>query len=257
MLGPQVPGFMREAMNTTRKVVFISGLLLTVLLVAACAGAGDNEGSASSDAEGSGPTSDGKAAAAATIPVYQLAQEVPMTIEVTTSALKETGFLLADFTCEGANSSPHISWGDVPAGTQSIAVVAEDLGFLGGIASHWLLWGVPPDTREVAAGVSGSTDLPAGAVEGMNSGGNSGYRGPCPSPKIIYQGPICKATGFDSNPYVWNVYAIDKPVALEASATRDELLKAIDGSILAGGSIDVKYISKTLLRNIRGINCWG
>ncbi len=180
-----------------------------------------------------------------------------MTLEVTTSALKETGFLLADFTCEGANSSPNITWGDVPDGTQSIAVVAEDLGLLGGIASHWLLWGIPSDTREVAAGVSGSTDLPGGAVEGINSGGRSGYNGPCPPPKIIYRGPVCKNTGFDSNPYVWNVYAIDKDVALTASATRDDLLQAIDGNILAGGSIDVKYISKTLLRDVPAPNCWG
>ena len=226
-------------MRTALAVAATFSLVLIVIPVMACSSAGDEGGSAS-DVAASGTAADaGAAGAAATIPTYRLQQDVPETIEVNTSSLKETGFLLVDFTCEGANSSPQIGWGDVPAGTQSIAVVAEDLGLFGGIASHWLVWGIPPDTREVSAGLSGSPDLPAGAVEGVNSGGTFGY-----------SGPQCKNTGFDSNPYVWNVYAIDKTLALEATATRDDLLKAIEGSILAGGSIDVKYISKTLLRDV-------
>ncbi len=246
-------------MNTTRRFVFVSAMLLAVLLAVGCAASGDDvEPAAAAAATGeSAPTADGEDAAGAAIPVYALQQEVPMTLEVTTNSLKETGFLLADFTCEGANSSPHISWGEVPSGTQSVVVVADDMGFLGGIASHWLIWGIPSDSREVAAGVSGSTDLPLGAVEGVNSGGNSGYGGPCPPPKVLYAGPVCKNSGFESNPYLWSVYALDKTVSLDADATRDDLLKAIDGSIIAGGSIDVKYISKKLLRDVPAANCWG
>ena len=113
-----------------------------------------------------------------------LQQAVATTFNVTTTSLKATGFLLPEFTCEGTDSSPHIGWGDIPSGTQSIAVVAEDLDLAGSVASHWLLWGLPPDTRELPAGASGSDALPAGAVEGINTYGQPGYKGPCPPPKV-------------------------------------------------------------------------
>ena len=176
-----------------------------------------------------------------------LQQAVATTFNVTTTSLKETGFLQTEFTCEDTDSSPHIAWGEVPSNTQSIVVVAEDLDLAGAVASHWLLWGLPPDTRELPAGASGSETLPASAVEGVNAHGQPGYNGPCPPPKVL--GNVsCRNTGFDSNPYVWNVYALSKDVSLGPSATRDDLLREVDGSILASGSIDVKYISKTLLR---------
>ena len=92
-----------------------------------------------------------------------------MTLEVSSSSLKETGFLLQDFTCEGADTSPHLSWTDVPSNTQSIAVVAEDVDADEGTFAHWLMWGILSDVQELAAGVSGSTDVPAGAVEGINA----------------------------------------------------------------------------------------
>ena len=203
-------------------------LTLVLLLSIACSG---TENKAMPSEVGETGTSENSETAPETIlPIHELQQEVSMTIEVNSSSLKDTGFLQTDFTCEGTDSSPHISWTGVPDGTHSIAIIAEDR-FLGEIASHWVIWGIPADTLEVAAGISGSTSLPHGAVEGMNSGGEPGYSGPCPPPKIIKRGPQCKNTGFDSNPYIWNIYAINNPVSLGASASRDDLLKAIDGSI--------------------------
>lgn len=225
-----------------------------VLLLVSCSGP-ENE-STETELDGHDSTEVKEPTSGIIIPVYQLQQDVPMTMTISTNALKETGFLLVDFTCEGANSSPQIGWDNVPEGTQSIAIVAEDRDFHGGIAAHWIIWNIPSNTTEVTSGISGSNSLPAGAVEGLNSGGKFGYSGPCPPPKVIYQGPVCKNTGFDSNPYVWTIYAIDKSISLAGNSNRDELLKTIDGSILAGGSVDIKYTSKTLMRP-RGTNCWG
>ena len=183
---------------------------------------------------------------------YMLQQGVPTSFNVTTTSLKPTGFLLPEFTCEGTDSSPHIAWEDIPSDAQSIAVVAEDLDFVGAVASHWIVWGLPPDTRELPAGASGSSGLPAGAVQGINAHGQPGYNGPCPPPKVLgSSNPSCPPpSGFDSNPYRWSVYALQNDVSLGPDATRDDLLEAIDGRILASGSIDVKYISK-ILKTIR------
>ncbi len=177
---------------------------------------------------------------------YTLQQPIPASFNITSTSLKSTGFLQSEFTCEGTNSSPHIAWDDVPAETQSIAIVAEDLDLAGEVASHWLVWGLPPDTRELPVGVSGSAELPAGAVEGVNSRGQAGYKGPCPPPKVLNSSG-CRNQGFESSPYAWTVYALSGVVPLGTSATRDNLLRAIDGTILGAGSLDVKYISKQLL----------
>ena len=97
-------------------------MLASMLLIAACAAeddeAGPDVGTAPSDS--------------VTAPeAYQLQQAVATGFNVTTTSLKETGFLQTEFTCEGSDSSPHIAWDDVPSGTQSVVVVAEDLDLAG------------------------------------------------------------------------------------------------------------------------------
>ena len=70
-----------------------------------------------------------------------------------------------------------------------------------------------------------------------------GCKGPCAAPKTITRSPNCPGTGFDSNPYRWSAYALEKELSPGPDATRDDLLKAIDGSILASSALDIKYIS--------------
>ena len=173
-----------------------------------------------------------------------LQQSIPLSFNVTTTSLKETGFLQSEFTCEGSDSSPHITWGEVPSNTKSIAVLAEDLNLAGAVASHWIVWAIPPDTRELPEGASGSSVLPTGAVEGVNTYKQVGYKGPCPPPKLIAYSTGCQSLGFVSNPYRWSVYAVDKKFFLGPNSTRDDLLQVVDGNIIAFGSIDIKYISK-------------
>ena len=178
-----------------------------------------------------------------------------MTLEVSSSSLKETGFLLQDFTCEGTDTSPHLSWTDVPSNTQSIAVVAEDVDADEGTFAHWLMWGILSDVQELAAGVSGSTDVPAGAVEGINGFVTVGWRGPCPPPRIIGSSSVSAGgrstsvnSGVISHLYVLNVYALDTEVSLDSAATRNDVLEAIDGHIVAGGTVETKYVSATTIR---------
>ena len=71
---------------------------------------------------------------------YMLQQPVEMTIEVSSSSIKETGALHPDFTCEGADFSPHIKWESVPEATKSVAVVIQDLDADEGLFAHWVLW---------------------------------------------------------------------------------------------------------------------
>src|ERR1700722_19647376 len=72
------------------------------------------------------------------------------------------------FTCDGAGLSPEIHWASPPPSARSLAIVMDDtdtpLGFV-----HWLVYGIPVETRALAEGASSQAGLPHGAVEGVNS----------------------------------------------------------------------------------------
>ena len=186
---------------------------------------------------------------------YQLQQEFPLTIQVTSTSLKHTGYLQKDFTCEGDNLSPQLTWTDVPPETQSIAVVVDDIDAEEGALAHWVLWSLPADALELDGGASGSESLPAGSVEGTNGYGGSGWRGPCPPPRRIFRHRtgIQLTTGTDNTGiispiYQMNVYALDTKISAAPGADREEVLRQIDGHILAGGSVSTKYLSSIVIR---------
>src|SRR4029077_909966 len=78
-------------------------------------------------------------------------------------------------TCDGENTSPPLTWGGVPEGTVELAITVVDpdaspQGFV-----HWAIALIDPGVQALAIG-----SAPDGAVQAMNSGGTSGYTGPCP-----------------------------------------------------------------------------
>ena len=79
------------------------------------------------------------------------------------------------YTCDGQDVSPPVSWSGVPRGTRELVLLMRDPDAPGGPFTHWALAGVGPSTRSLSAGQS-----PPGAIEGRNGFGTLGYRGPCP-----------------------------------------------------------------------------
>lgn len=95
----------------------------------------------------------------------------PPRIAVTIPVLVAKGILPARYTCYGANESPPIQWGPVPAGTTELAVFVSNV-----IPVHekylydWAVTGLKPTLHGIPA-----AKLPAGAVVGRNSFGRIGY----------------------------------------------------------------------------------
>lgn len=87
----------------------------------------------------------------------------------------------AEYTCDGADISPPLSWSGTPAGTGSLVLVVEDPDAPGGTFYHWAVFDIAPNTAGLAAG-SGAGGPAAGLHEARNSFGESDYRGPCPPP---------------------------------------------------------------------------
>ncbi|MBV8487472.1 MAG: YbhB/YbcL family Raf kinase inhibitor-like protein, partial [Planctomycetaceae bacterium] len=64
-------------------------------------------------------------------------------------------------------------------------------------------------------------------VQGKNDFGKIGYGGPCPPS--------------GSHRYVFRLYAVDRSLDVSVGATRAEVLRAIEGHVVAEGKLTGKY----------------
>ena len=128
--------------------------------------------------------------------------------------------------CVGESSvSPALKWSAPPPGTQSFALIAIDRDSAFGFKFvHWVLFDLPPETRELPEGIAKQEQLPDGSRQGLNAYGEIGYVGPCPP-------------GHSPHRYVFDVYALDRKLNLPAKASKKEVVKAIDGHVLGWGEV--------------------
>ena len=158
---------------------------------------------------------------------------------VDSPAIKAGAMMPRDYTPDGRNVSPPLTWGNVPAGTREFAVVCED--FDAGNPPpfvHWVLYKIPGTAKGLPENVPIDPSVPmpaeiAGAVQGLNGFKRAMYRGPAP--------PAGKPHG-----YHFVVYALDAALDLRPNLTRAELLEAIKGHVLAQGEIVPIYERKAL-----------
>ena len=126
-----------------------------------------------------------------------------------------------EYTCDGAQVPPPLTWSAAPKGTRSIAVFVDDPDAPTGTFTHWLVTGIPPATTTLPVGGT----LPEGAVASKNGKGDVGYTGPCPP------------TG--RHHYNFHVYALE--TTIPPPAGKSDFLAAIDGHILAEGELTGRY----------------
>lgn len=127
-----------------------------------------------------------------------------------------------DYSGAGRNVSPPLTWSAVPAQTRSIAVLCDDPDAPVGDWVHWVAFNIPAGARGLAAGVPRAAKLPDGTVQGLNDYNRNGYDGPCPPPGKPHR-------------YFYKVFALDTVLALGPGARKKDLLKAIEGHVLARG----------------------
>jgi len=150
-----------------------------------------------------------------------------MQIEIKSSAFEEGGMIPKKYTCDGADVSPPLSWTSVPEGTKTIALICDDPDAPMGTWVHWVLFNLPADVKELPESVPSEKNLDNGAMQGTNDFGNIGYGGPCPPG--------------GTHRYYFKFYALDTEVNLQGGATKKELLKAMEGHILAEGQLMGRY----------------
>ena len=151
--------------------------------------------------------------------------EADMSLELKSDAFVNGQSIPAKYSCVGKNISPALTWSDPPAGTQSFALIADDPDAPVGTWVHWVLFNIPSDECSLPEDlpVTGKNVDPNAIYFGRNSSGNTRYDGPCP-PSGTHR-------------YYFKLYALDSLVDLLPGATKDELLKAMQGHILAQGEL--------------------
>lgn len=141
---------------------------------------------------------------------------------------KEGENIPTKYTCDGKDVSPPLSWGSPDAGTKSLALIMDDPDAPGGVFTHWVLFNLPANITSLPEGVPKLDRLESGGIQGVNDFGEKGYSGPCP--------PAGK-----SHTYRFILYALDAELILKPGATKEEVLKAMEGHVLGKVELDGKY----------------
>ncbi len=154
-----------------------------------------------------------------------------MSIQLTSPAFEHGEMIPDRYTCNGQDISPALNWAGVPEGAGSLALICDDPDAPMGIWVHWVIYNIPAKTKGLPEDVSASkATLKNGAIQGTNSWGRIGYGGPCP-PSGTHR-------------YFFRLYAVDTSLDLKPGATKAQLLKAMEGHILAECELMGRYAKR-------------
>jgi Raf kinase inhibitor-like YbhB/YbcL family protein len=145
-----------------------------------------------------------------------------MKLKISSTAFFEGGMIPGRYTCDGEDLSPPFVWSGVPAGAQSLVMIADDPDAPVGTWVHWVIYDLPLELNGLPEAISGI------GKQGKNDFRKLGYGGPCPPPGKPHR-------------YFFKLYALDRLLNLPSGATKAEVEKAMKGHILAEGQIMGKY----------------
>lgn len=161
-----------------------------------------------------------------------------MKIELTSPDFAAGQPMPRELTGEGTDRSPRLRWSQPPPGTRRLALICDDPDAPTPQPwVHWVLYDVDPDVSELPSGLPPAAQLtkPLAARQGKNSwssGQTTGYRGPLPPP------------GHGVHHYHFRLYALDAPLNVPPGCTKDDLLRHMQGHVLATGELVGTYERK-------------
>jgi Raf kinase inhibitor-like YbhB/YbcL family protein len=162
------------------------------------------------------------------------AQTAPQKIVVGSPTLIADQRIPRDYTPDGHNVSPPLTWGQVPAGTKELAVLCDDPDAGNPPPfNHWVVYKIPATAKGLPEGlpIDPAAPMPAeiaGAIQGVSGFRRPIYRGPAPPPGKPHH-------------YHFVVYALDAVLDLKPGLNRAELLAAIQGHISGQGELVAIY----------------
>jgi Raf kinase inhibitor-like YbhB/YbcL family protein len=161
-----------------------------------------------------------------------------MNLTLQSSAFVQGQVIPVEYSGEGRDVSPPLSWTGVPQATLELALICDDPDAPTAEPwVHWLIYNLPPQTQSLPKHLprEGQMTVPVSASQGCNSwpaGENLGYRGPMPP------------RGHGLHHYHFKLYALDAPMNLPPAASKDQLLEAMTGHILSTAELVGLYERK-------------
>lgn len=147
-----------------------------------------------------------------------------MPLDIKSPAFGPNGSIPRKHACDGQDVSPQLSWSGVPKEARSLALIMDDPDAPPGTWVHWVLYDLPASVAKLEEGLPKKETLSNGAKQGLCWGVEDfdrvGYYGPCPPPGSPHR-------------YFFKLYALDKVLDLAPKADKAQLLKAMEGHILA------------------------
>lgn len=146
---------------------------------------------------------------------------------LTSDSFKEGEFIPKEFTCEGENYSPSLSFKNIPKKTKTLALIMEDPDAPHGTFIHWVLWNINPQEKNLKKNIPATTQT--NPSQGFNSFDKVGYSGPCPP--------------FGVHRYIFKLYALDISLKLDSYTKKADLITAMEGHVLGVAELMGKYKS--------------
>lgn len=150
-----------------------------------------------------------------------------MSMKLESPAFKPGGVIPRKYTGEGEDVSPPLRWSHLPANAKELALICDDPDAPTPKPwVHWVVYKIPPDAKGFPEGSVGK------ALQGLNDFGQTGYGGPMP-PK-----------GHGVHHYHFKLYALSEALNVSSGLTKDQLLAAMKGKILAEAELIGTYERK-------------
>ncbi|MEM3519197.1 MAG: YbhB/YbcL family Raf kinase inhibitor-like protein [Candidatus Hadarchaeales archaeon] len=151
-------------------------------------------------------------------------------MKISSPVFSDGGQIPAKYTADGDNISPPLVFENIPKGTVSLAIIADDPDAPGGTFTHWLIWNLPPTLTSLQEHIPTVEEVEnlGMARQGKNSFGRIGYSGPSPPPGSLHH-------------YRFTLFALDTTLNLQAGAGRAELESAMSGHELARATLTGIY----------------
>ena len=144
-------------------------------------------------------------------------------LSLTSDAFQDGQPIPKQYTCDGANQSPALAWGEPPQGTKSFALVVDDPDAPSGTFRHWGVYDIPASARTLGGDQKVGTEV-------TNDFDKPGYGGPCP-PK-----------GHGPHHYHFKLFALDTDrLRLSANAKIADIENAANQHVLGKAELVGTY----------------
>jgi Raf kinase inhibitor-like YbhB/YbcL family protein len=133
-------------------------------------------------------------------------------MKIYSTAFSQNEPIPAQYTCDGSNQIPPLSFQQTPANAVTLALIVDDPDAPAGTWDHWLLYNIPAQARGVEQGQEPQWP------HAVNSAGKTQWHGPCPPDR--------------RHRYFFTLYALDAEMSFAKPPNKKELLAAMQGHVL-------------------------